>query len=310
MSFMTSSARLLTALCFAIVPGAIMAATPATPPAAFPTPEKAAQALIAAAEKFDVAEFTRILGSEGVELVVTEDTVQDKQRSTAFAEKAKARTKVVRDPKNPKSATVIVGMDDWPAPIPIVQTAKGWAFDPKIGREELLARRIGGNELDAIELCRGYVEAQHDYASERHDGATINQYAQRIISTDGKHDGLAWKGADGTWQGPVGENVARVIAEGYSTKSEPYHGYYFKVLKGQGASAPMGALDYVVEGAMIGGFALAAAPSDYGVTGVKSFIVNQAGIVYEKDLGPKSEEQFRALMLYEPDKTWSPVAGN
>jgi Protein of unknown function (DUF2950) len=137
----------------------------------------------------------------------------------------------------------------------------------------------------------------------------INQYAQKIISTEGKHDGLAWKDANGTWQGPVGDDIARVIQEGYSAKTEPYHGYYFKVLKGQGKSAPMGALDFVVKGAMIGGFALAAAPSDYGVTGVKTFIVSQVGVVYEKDLGPGTLEKFRGMTLYDPDKTWSPVPG-
>jgi hypothetical protein len=195
-------------------------------------------------------------------------------------------------------------------PIPIVQKGGRWSFDTKSGRQEVLFRRIGANELVAIDVCRGYGEAQNEYASERHGGSPINQYAQRIVSTPGKRDGLAWKTPEGTWEGPVGDGIASVIAEGYSSKYEPYHGYYFKVLKGQGASAPMGAMDFVVNGAMIGGFALAASPADYGVTGIKSFIVSHDGVVYEKDLGPKSVDQFRAMTLYNPDKSWSPVAGD
>lgn len=290
-----------------ILAAALAAAPSAAQQETFATPEKAAEALVAAAQSFDVPALTKILGPDGVDLVVTQDPVHDKNQSTAFAEHAKRKMSVARDSKNAKIATLIVGTEEWPTPIPIVEKDGRWSFDTKAGRQELLYRRIGRNELDAIEVCRGFVEAQHDYASERHDGATINQYAQRIISTPGKHDGLAWKSADGTWEGPVGESIARVIAEGYSSKYEPYHGYYFKVLKGQGASAPMGAMDYIVEGAMIGGFALAATPADYRVTGVKTFVVSHNGIVYQKDLGPTSVDQFKAMTLYNPDKTWSVV---
>jgi len=141
----------------------------------------------------------------------------------------------------------------------------------------------------------------------KHDGAQVNQYAQRIISTPGKQDGLAWQAADGSWQGPVGEGVARVIAEGYSERTQPYHGYFFKVLKGQGPAAPLGEMDFLVDGAMIGGFALVAAPAEYGVTGVKTFIVSHSGIVYEKDLGPTTLEQFKAMDRYNPDSGWTPV---
>lgn len=290
-----------------VLAAALAAASPATQHETFATPELAAEALVAAARTFDVAALTKILGPDGVDLVVTEDPVLDKNQSIAFAAHAKEKMRVVRDSKNPKTATLLIGPEDFPTPIPIVEKGGRWAFDAKTGRQELLYRRIGRNELDAIEVCRGYVEAQHDYASERHDGLAINQYAQRIISTAGKRDGLAWKNADGTWDGPVGEGIARVIAEGYSSKYEPYHGYYFKVLKGQGAAAPMGAMDFVVEGAMIGGFALAATPADYRVTGVKTFIVSHDGVVYEKDLGPSSVEQFKAMTVYNPDKTWRAV---
>jgi hypothetical protein len=286
---------------------ALAAAPPATPHESFATPEQAAQALVAAAEKFDVEQLKKILGPDGIDLVVTEDAVMGKNQSTAFAAVAKEKMRVEKDAKNPNRATLIVGSEDWPMPIPIVQAKGRWSFDSKAGRQEILFRRIGRNELDAIEICRGYCDAQHEYASERHDGAVINQYAQRLISTAGKRDGLAWQTAAGTWEGPIGEGIAHVIAEGYTSKSQPYHGYYFKVLKGQGPAAPMGAIDYVVKGAMIGGFALVAAPADYRVTGVKTFIVNESGVVHEKDLGPTSVEQFKAMTIYNPDKTWKPV---
>jgi hypothetical protein len=203
-----------------------------------------------------------------------------------------------------------IGDEDWPSPVPIVRAQKGWRFDSKAGRQEILYRRIGGNELDAIQICRGYVEAQHEYASKKRDGSRVNQYAQRTIATPGKQDGLAWKSADGTWGGPVGEHIAQAIAEGYSEKIKPYHGYYFKILKGQGPAAPMGEMDYVVEGAMIGGFAFAAAPADYAVTGVKTFLVSHAGVVYQKDFGEKTLENFKAMERFNPDKTWQVVPGD
>ncbi len=273
----------------------------------FETPEKAAEALVLAAENYDVQALKEILGPDGTDLVVTEDPVQSKNQSAAFAAQARSRMKVVRDAKNPGRAILDVGEEDWPLPIPIVQKGGKWRFDSKAGRQEILFRRIGGNELDAIQVCHGYVEAQNQYASERHDGSSVNQYAQRIISTPGKHDGLAWKAPGGTWEGPVGEAIARVISEGYSDRYEPYHGYYFKILKGQGPAAPLGQMDFLVKGVMIGGFALAAAPADYRVTGVMTFIVSHEGIVYQKDLGPKTLEQFRAMTRYNPDKTWFPV---
>jgi hypothetical protein len=248
-----------------------------------------------------------ILGPDGVDLIVTDDPVLDKNQATAWAAKAREKLVVVSDPKDGQSATLNVGLDDWPMPIPVVNQAGKWRFDSVAGRQEILYRRIGENELDAIDVCRGYVEAQEEYASEKRDGARINAYAQRIISTPGLHDGLAWRNADGTWGGPVGEGIARVIAEGYREKYQPYHGYYFKFLKGQGPAAPLGRLDFVIQGAMIGGFALVAAPASYGVTGVKTFIVSHDGVVYEKDLGPKTLELFSEMELFDPDKSWTPV---
>ena len=273
----------------------------------FPTAKAAADALVVAAERFDVEALKAILGPDGIDLVVTEDAVLDRNDAASFAAKAREKLAVVPDPKDPKSATIVAGSGDWPMPIPIVKDGKAWRFDTVAGREEVLLRRIGRNELDAIKVCRGYVEAQHEYASTKRDGARVNQYAQKIVSSEGRQDGLAWRNADGTWGGPVGENIARAIAEGYRDRYEPYHGYIFKVLKGQGPSAPLGEMDFVVQGAMIGGFALVAAPADYEVTGIKTFIVSHDGVVWEKDLGPKTVEAFKAMERFDPDETWSPV---
>lgn len=230
----------------------------------------------------------------------------DKNRAIAFAEKGKEKTAVGADSKNPNRAIITVGNDDFPLPIPLVKKNGKWMFDMKTGREEILNRRVGANELDAIAICHGFVEAQQEYATEKHDDSKVNQYAQRIISTPGKHDGLAWQNADGTWAGPVGETIAKALEQGYTQKAQPqpYHGYYYKVLKGQGPNAPMGQMDFVVGGAMIGGFALAAAPAEYRVTGVETFIIGPNGIVYEKDLGPDTLKTFEAMDRYNPDKTW------
>lgn len=275
----------------------------------FKTPEAAAEALIVAAETFDVPALTGILGPDGVDLVVSKDAVADRNTATAFAAQARTKMLVTRDPENKKVAVISVGAEDWPLPIPIVKQGGKWRFDTAAGREELLYRRIGSNELDAIDVCLGFVETQHEYAFVKHEGSLVNQYAQRIVSTPGTQDGLAWQGSDGSWQGPVGEGIARAIAEGYSDRREPYHGYYYKVLKGQGPDAPMGEMDFVVNGAMIGGFALVAAPADYKVTGVKTFIVSHDGVVYEKDLGETTLDEFRAMERFNPDPSWEPVAG-
>jgi len=282
------------------------------PPAAarqktFDTPKAAADALVAAAASYDLPALKEILGPDGEDLVVTSDPVQDKNQLAAFAAKAAEKSEIVPDAKNPNLATLSIGDQDWPMPIPMVRRKGKWLFDSKAGRKEILYRRIGSNELDAIEACRTYVDAQHEYALEKHDGSSLNQYAQKIISTEGKQDGLAWRNADGTLGGPLGEELARSLAEGYSKKGDPVHGYYFKILKGQGSAAPLGRIDFVVKGVMIGGFALAAAPADYRVTGVKTFIVSHDGVVYEKDLGPNTLEAFRKMQLYNPDKTWRPV---
>jgi hypothetical protein len=271
----------------------------------FDTPKQAADALVQVAENFDPAAMKEILGPDSDDIVSSEDPVQDKNRATEFANRAREKTSVEIDKKDPNRAILVVGNDDFPLPIPLVKGKGKWSFDTKVGREEILNRRIGANELNAIEICRGFAEAQHEYAMEKHDDSKVNQYAQHILSTPGKHDGLAWQNQDGTWEGPVGEEVAKALQEGYSAqRGQPYHGYYFKVLKGQGPAAPMGEMDFVVGGAMIGGFALAAAPAEYRVTGVQTFIVGPDGVVYEKDLGPDTLKTFQSMDRYNPDKSW------
>src|SRR6266699_3110031 len=271
----------------------------------FDTPKQEADALIQVAANFDVAAAKEILGPDSEDIVASEDPVQDKNRAAEFAAKAKEKSSIEIDKKDPRRAILLVGNDDFPLPIPVVKRKGKWSFDTKVGREEILNRRIGGNELNAIEICRGFVEAQHEYAQEKHDDSKVNQYAQHILSTPGKHDGLAWQNPDGTWGGPVGEEVAEALAEGYSAqRGTPYHGYYFKVLTGQGPAAPMGEMDFMVGGAMIGGFALAAAPAEYRETGVQTFIVGPDGVVYEKDLGPDTLKTFQSMDKYNPDKTW------
>lgn len=273
----------------------------------FSSPEDAAIALTQAAGSFDRKALTEILGKEGKSLIFSKDSVQDRERAKGFAAEARMAHRVELDSSG-TVATLSVGPTDWPLPIPIVKDSNAWRFDANAGAEEILYRRIGENELDAIQVCRGYVDAQRAYAATLHDGLEVNQYAQRIISSPGKQDGLAWQDKNGQWQGPVGERIARVIGEGYTDKLQPYHGYYFKILTGQGPAAPLGEMDFVVKGTMIGGFALVAAPAEYRVTGVQTFIVSHTGIVYEQDLGPKTLERFREMERYNPDSTWTPVS--
>ncbi|HET7106959.1 MAG TPA: DUF2950 domain-containing protein [Candidatus Acidoferrum sp.] len=273
----------------------------------FDTPQQAADALVAAAEQFDEPALEQIFGPAGRDIVFTGEYPQDRQRALDFAAQARGKKTVSTDSKKESRAFLLVGNEDWPFPVPIVKVGTKWAFDAKAGRQELLYRRIGSNELDAIDICRGYVEAQHEYALEPRKGYDANQYAQRIISTPGKQDGLAWQNSDGSWAGPIGEKIARAIEQGYSINAEPYHGYFFKILRGQGPAAPLGEMDFVVKGVMIGGFALVAAPAEYDVTGVKSFIVSHDGVVYEKDFGPSTLTEFIKMERFDPDSSWKPV---
>ena len=273
----------------------------------FGTAQEAANALIDAAEKYDETALSEILGPDSYDIIHSGEPARDREVAQKFAEQARIKTNVKLQPKNPRRAILEIGADDWPFAVPIVKVGTAWSFDTKAGRQELLYRRVGSNELDAIQICRNYVEAQHEYALTKRGTSGVNQYAQRIISTEGQQDGLAWKNADGTWGGPIGDEVAAAIAKGYSTKSEPYHGYFFKVLKGQGPAAPLGEMDFVVKDVMIGGFALIAFPAQYRVTGVQTFMVSHDGVVYQKDLGPKTTELANAIDRFNPDKSWTPV---
>jgi len=276
-------------------------------PQVFDTPQEAASTLVDAAEKFDETALLRIFGQAGEDIVFTGEYAQDRKHATSFAAEAREKMSISIDPHSGNRAFVLVGNEDWPFAIPLVKKDNKWLFDSAAGREELFYRRIGANELDAIQICEGYVEAQYDYAFQKREGYEVNQFAQRIVSSPGTQDGLAWQNSDGTWEGPIGENIAKAIQQGYSNRAEPYHGYFFKILKGQGASAPFGEMDYLVKGIMIGGFALVAAPAEYGETGVRTFIVSQDGVVYEKDLGPKTMDAFWAMERFNPDPSWSPV---
>lgn len=272
----------------------------------FASAQAAADALVAATATYDQAQLKEILGPNSSDITGTGEPARDKENAQAFAEQARTKMSVNVDPKNRNRATVVVGNEDWPLPIPLTKLGSLWYFDTNAGRQELLRRRVGRNELDAIQICRGYVEAQHEYALAKKVNG-VNQYAQRIISTPGQQDGLAWKNADGAWDGPIGEKVAAAITRGYANRNEPYHGYFFKVLKGQGPAAPLGELDYVIKGVMIGGFALIASPAQYRNTGVKSFMVSQDGVVYEKDLGPNTLTLFQSIDRFNPDRSWTPV---
>ncbi len=289
-------------------PAAPAASQPLAEAERFATPQAAADALIGAAQKFDVPALVKIFGKDGEDVLFTGEAAQDRQRALEFAAQARKKLHVSVDPKDKRRAFVIIGEEEWPFAVPLVKRGEQWAFDAAAGRQELLYRRIGSNELDAIHICRGFVQAQYEYAYRKRAGYEVNQYAQRIISTKGKQDGLAWQNADGSWDGPIGQKVAHAIAQGYTSGVQPYHGYYFKVLKGQGPHARLGTMDYVVAGVMIGGFALAAAPAEYRKTGVKSFIVSQDGLVYEKDLGKATLDQFARMERFDPDASWKPVA--
>jgi hypothetical protein len=282
-------------------------ATGPTSQKTFASPQDAGEALISAAEKYDEAALSEILGPDSYDILHSGEPARDKQNVLDFAAKARTKMNISSNPKLPGRQFLSVGDDDWPFPVPIVKRGGVWSFDTRAGREELLYRRIGGNELDAIDACRGYVVAQHEYALKKRDGYDVHQYAQRIVSTPGTQDGLAWQNADGTWGGAVTPEFAKLLDRDFRDRTQPFHGYFFKTLKGQGPNAPLGAMSFVVKDLMIGGFALVAYPAQYRVTGVKTFMVSYDGVVYEKDLGPKTSELAVEIELFNPDKTWQPV---
>ncbi|HZT19482.1 MAG TPA: DUF2950 domain-containing protein [Dongiaceae bacterium] len=272
----------------------------------FPTPEAAAKALVDAARADDKSEILAILGSDAKDIVSSGDEVQDKAAAAQFA--AKAQQMMRLDQTADGVEVMSIGADDWPFPIPIVKKADAWHFDTAAGRQEILNRRVGANELATIEVCRAYVEAQRAYAAKDREGNGVIKYAQRFLSSPGKHDGLYWPVAEGEEASPLGPLVADAVAEGYGGKhGVPYHGYFYRILTAQGRHAPGGAYGYVINGNMVAGFALVAYPAQYGVSGVMTFIVNQAGVVYQKDLGLKTAELAKAMQLYDPDPSWQRV---
>lgn len=283
-----------------------LAASPSGP-RTFATARDAADALVAAAGADDAKALLAIFGPDGKKLVSSGDEVQDRNDRAHFAAAAKEKLEVVADPKDPKRAIVVAGPDGWPFPAPLVEKDGKWTFSAKQGVRELVDRRIGSNELDAIEICHGYVEAQKAYAEEDRDGNGVLEYAQRVISTKGKRDGLAWWNDDGTIGGPISEGIAKAIAEGYKDKAKPFHGYHFRVLKKQGPHARLGTLDYVIGGKMIGGFALVGWPAAYRTSGVKTFLVNHDGVVYEKDLGKDTAKIASGITRFDPGEGWTPV---
>ena len=297
----------LTSFRRAILPGIMAIALMSTASLAqqsYPTPEEAASALAVAA-KSGPREVLKVLGRSAEDIVSSGDEGADAEIRARFVSLYDAKHAVKAEGN--KKATLMLGPEDFPFPIPLVNTKTGWEFDTDEGRIEVLRRRIGRNELDAIQTALAYVDAQNEYADkDRGEGAGV--YAQRFLSTAGKKDGLFWR--DDSDPSPLGALAAEASKEGYKAGDvgpTPYHGYYFHILKGQGRDAPGGALNYVVKGKMIGGFALIAWPAEYGNSGVMTFLVNHAGTVYQKDLGKRTEFIAERTTLFDPDETWKKV---
>ncbi|MDE2377604.1 DUF2950 domain-containing protein [Bradyrhizobium sp.] len=269
----------------------------------FSSPDEAAAALAAAAKGGSGSAIVKVLGKDAEDIVSSGDEVADAETLKRFNAAYDARHSIKTE--GDRKATLLLGNDDFPFPIPLFKTRSGWEFDTAEGRREILYRRIGRNELDAIQTCLAYVDAQTEYA-EKDRGDGVGAYAQRFISSPGKKDGLFWRDGEPS---PLGEFEARASDEGYKLegKGAPYHGYYFRILKAQGSDAPGGALNYVVKGKMIGGFALIAWPAEYGNSGVMTFLVNHAGVVYQKDLGGRTDFVAKRTIQFDPDQTWKKV---
>jgi hypothetical protein len=275
----------------------------------FPTSQAAAQALVDAASQNDTAALLKLMGPGGKGIVQSGDAADDKAARAEFAERARAKLRVEPDRDNPNRAIIIAGDQNWPFPVPLIHKNGQWYFDAANGRMEILARRIGRNELAAIDVCRAYVEAQMQYAARDRDADGLLEYAQQIISSPGQKNGLFFEGEPENMVPKAFADAAAVLLQGQGKKPVPYHGYFFHILKAQGPAAQGGSMDYVAKGEMIGGFALVAWPAEYGVSGIKTLIVNHQGIVYEKDLGPQTATMARQMTRFNPDKSWKPVAG-
>lgn len=286
---------------------AALLCTAASAQQAFKTPDEAASALVSAAKASDPKELLTVLGPDGADIISSGDKAADAATRDKFIAAYDAKHQISMEGDN--KAIMVIGEEDFPLPIPIVRKDGTWRFDTAAGREEILYRRIGRNELDTIQSCLAYVDAQNEYADKDRTGAGNGIYAQRIVSSPRKKDGLYWPEVQRNDPSPLGDFFAEATKQGYRVGGgrTPYHGYYYKILTKQGAAAAGGELDYVVKDKMIGGFALVAYPAEYRNSGVKTFIVNHAGVVYEKDLGPRSAELAERMTSFNPDKTWQKV---
>ena len=276
----------------------------------FASPEEAVKAMVEALKANDTKALAGIFGPGSEDFISSGDPVADKAEHERFINSYEQRNRLVEE--GAEKMVLYVGDDDWPFPVPIVKEAGAWRFDAHEGREELLARRIGRNELSVIQVCLAIVDAQREYALKDREGDGLLEYAQKFLSDPGKKNGLYWKAKEGDEQSPLGALVAEAQGKGYSgTPSAgepiPYHGYYYRILKAQGKNAPGGAYDYVVKGKMIGGFALVAYPAKYASSGIMTFIVNHDGVVYQKDLGEGTEKAAQSMKLFNPDNTWQKV---
>ena len=276
--------------------------------ARFDTPQAAVDAFVEALQKNDQAGLEKLLGPDIEGLLSSGDPVQDKADRERFL--AGYATKHSLETESDGTQVLLVGENDWPFPIPLVEHKGKWHLDGNAGADELIYRRIGRNELGAIAVCRGFVEAQNEYASQGHDGDPPGIYALKLISDEGTQNGLYWPVAEGEAESPAGPFVASAAAEGYRRSDAgptPYHGYYYRMVYAQGANAQGGAKDYFKDGVLTQGYALVAWPAEYGVSGVQTFIVNQDGTVYQKDLGEETATAADAILLFDPDASWKAV---
>jgi hypothetical protein len=279
------------------------AAIGADPQKTFRSPEEAAKALVAAAKSGHVKAMQEILGPGSGSIVQSGDAVADRTGRERFVQSYGQANKLAR--QGDAKAILLVGKDEWPLPMPIVRDAAGWRFDTEQGREEILNRRIGRNELSAIQAVLAYVDAQREYYLRNPQGDKLLHYAQKFTSAPGKRDGLYFPTKAGEKPSPLGPLYASAKAEGYTKGDDSYHGYHYRILRGQGRSATGGAYDYMAQGRMIGGFALVAWPASYDNSGVMTFIVNHEGVVYEKDLGPDTAAAVKKITRFNPDKSWN-----
>jgi len=274
-------------------------------PERFDSSEAAAQALIDAVDHHDSARLSAIFGPQAKVILTSGDPAQDRAEQDEFARLARGKYRLEISPLHPNRAILAIGEEDWPFPVPIVRTNGKWSFYAAETSVEMRARRIGSDELDAIEICYGYVEAQKKYASEDRNGDGMLEYAPRLLSTPGRHDGLYWEGESNPL---IPEGLAHAAWDGgRKEQAKPYHGYYFRVLEGQGSNAPGGAHNYFVKAKLIGGFGLIAWPAEYEVTGIHTFMVNQDGVIYQKDIPPVPGKPPVPITRFDPDHSWEPV---